>query len=777
MSTLQFKRSYFNFNFLLVLVCCGLWPISAQAQTNWTEIDARADAILKTLSLKQKVGQTCQITVEGILRFNSDGSLPLPLQVNAAELNEALRTYHVGSILNAPGRAIPRLDWLSLIQAIHAPYLKKEIAVPVLYGVDAIHGANYVLGATLFPQEIGLAATFNADVARQFGEITAMETRSSGVPWNFSPVLDLGRQPLWSRFFETLGEDPKLASVLGTAIVSGYQGDLNASKLASNRVLACMKHFAGYSAPASGRDRTPAIISPRDLTELYLPPFKSAVDAGALTVMINSASLNGMPGHINAHLITDVLKNQWGFKGFAVTDWEDILFLERVHQVAPSHKEAIAMAINAGIDMSMVPLNPQYKEYCRLLEELVLEGRVPMARLDDAVKRILRVKLAAGLFDMPSKKSKQALIMLQAESSVAAAKQAVSESLTLLKNENSVLPLQSNSSVLVLGQAATDRRFWNGAWTHTWQGRDSSYFSTDISLLKEWQRRAEVQQGQVQYLTGSSWAEASGLPSTGSGLTAQHKKALESADVCVVFVSEWPGTEKPGDEENPFVTQNQMDLVHELKAAGKRVVVVLMLGRPKLLGSIVDDADAIVHAYLPGEHFTQPFLDKMYGAADFSGRLPFTYPRHPGRWEHYDHAHSENIGKDNSLQGYNPAWDFGQGMSYASWTVDASSISADTLRAADTVWLELRLRHNADRPCQVSVPVFASRRNLPIAQRGKYLIDFQKKWVPQGSAVSFRFPLTATQFEFADYSGNRTQSRGPIRLQVFDSTLNLFLEP
>lgn len=775
MSIHQSERSLFVFCLLLLLFCVK--PSKMPAQMNWTEIDVQAEAILKTMSLKQKVGQTCQITVEGILRFNPDGTLPLPLQVNGEELSEAVQTYKVGSILNAPGRALPRTEWLKLIQAIHAPYVKKEIDIPILYGVDAIHGANYVLGATLFPQEIGLAATFNVDLARQFGEVTAVETRSSGVPWNFSPVLDLGRQPLWSRFFETLGEDPKLASVLGASIVKGYQGDLNQSKLGPDRVLACMKHFVGYSASASGRDRTPAIVSPRDLTELYLVPFKSAVEAGALTVMINSASLNGMPGHINSHLITDVLKNKWGFKGFAVTDWEDILFLDRVHQVAASHKDAIAMAINAGIDLSMVPLNPQYKEYCRLLEELVLEGGVPMARLDDAVKRILRVKLAAGLFDVPSKKNKTVPITLQSESAVLAAKQAVSESLTLLKNEHSVLPLKPNSSILVLGQAAADRRFWNGAWTHTWQGRDSSYFSTDISLLKEWQQRAQTQQGKVDYLVGSSWSESTGIPNEGAGLTPQNQKSIESADVCVVFVSEWPGTEKPGDEENPFVTQNQMDLVHELKAAGKRVVVVLMLGRPKLLGSILDDADAIVHAYLPGEHFTQPFLDKIYGSADFSGRLPFTYPRYPGRWEHYDHANSETIAKDNSGNGYNPLFDFGFGLSYATWSVDASSISADTLRSADTVWLEVRLRHNADRPCQVTVPVFGSRRNLPIAQRGKYLIDFQKKWVPQGNSALFRFPLSVSQFEFSDYNGNWTQARGPIRLDVFNSTLNVYLEP
>ena len=440
------------------------------------------ETLISQMSIEEKVGQTCQITLDAIHKTDDKGQALVPAQIDKAKLKEALETYHVGSVLNVGWHTLDRAEWKSIMTDIHAPYLQKEQNIPILYGIDAIHGVNYTVGGTLFPQEIGLAATWNPELARQMGEVTAYECRASGIPWNFSPVLDLGRQPLWSRHFETLGEDPVLGSQMGVALVEGYQG--KGAKVDDFHAAACLKHFVGYSASFTGRDRTPAFIPEKYMQELYFPAFKAAVEKGALTLMINSGVVNGIPGHANYQLLTQTLKKEWGFKGFVVSDWEDFIMLHTVHRTAPSLTEAAIQAFNAGVDMSMVPSNPQYKTYCQDMVKAVKEGKISMERLDDAVRRILYVKNQLGLFGNPlPDMSKYPLFGSQTFKNIA--KQAALESITLLKNDAQTLPLKNSQRILVAGPGAASLNMLNGAWTHTWQGLDTSFNTKGVLNNRE----------------------------------------------------------------------------------------------------------------------------------------------------------------------------------------------------------------------------------------------------------------------------------------------------
>ncbi|MDC3390642.1 glycoside hydrolase family 3 protein, partial [Flavobacteriales bacterium] len=469
----------------LFIVAVVLFSCNSNNSIKSNKLDPKIEdsitTIISKMSIEEKVGQTCQITLDAILLKDSTNTLVEPHQIDENKLDKAIVEYNVGSVLNVSNHTFSLNKWNSIIKDIQAVALKTNHKIPVIYGVDAIHGATYIQNSTLFPQEIGLAATWDISHARKMAEITAYETRASGVPWNFSPVLDLGRKPIWSRFFETLGEDVYLAKTFGTAIVEGYQGK---QMIDSNHVIACLKHYVGYSYPSSGRDRTPALIPNRTMEEYYLPPFKDAIDAGALTVMVNSGEVNGIPGHANKYLLTEILKEKWGFIGFAVSDWEDFINLHKVAQTDSTLKDAIATAINAGVDMSMVPNNPEYKSYCNLLVELVREGTVSEKRLNDAVRRIIRVKYYANLFQDSHSSSNIEYSKFGSEEFKNAAYNAASESVTLLKNNNDILPLSKDKSILVLGPTANSLNCLNGAWTHTWQGIDQSY-NNSFPTIKE----------------------------------------------------------------------------------------------------------------------------------------------------------------------------------------------------------------------------------------------------------------------------------------------------
>lgn len=699
------------------------------------------DVLMSEMTIEEKVGQTCQITLDAILVRDSAGSVVEPHVIDEVKLQEAIGKYKVGSMLNVSSHTLSLVQWHYIINEVQSASLELNKNVPIIYGVDAIHGANYIQGGTLFPQEIGLAATWNLNHAETLGHITAYETRASGVPWNFSPVLDLGRQPLWSRNFETLGEDVYLASEMGKAIVEGYQSDLD-----EYHVAACLKHYVGYSNPASGRDRTPAWIPERMMEEYYLPPFEKSINAGALTVMVNSGEVNGIPGHANKYLLTDILKDKWGFKGFAVSDWEDFINLHKVAQTDSTRKAAIATAMNAGVDMSMVPNSPDYKEYCELLVELVTEGAVSMERLDDAVRRILYVKKEMGLFDEAGVPANADYSKFGSEEHANLAYQAAAESVTLLKNEDSILPLAKTEKVLLIGPTANSLNCLNGAWTHTWQGVDEKYNSDEPTIKEVFEARYE----NVRYFEGSRMLMVDGDEADEPAKDLQAAvKAAASADVAVVCVGEMPSTERPGDIYSLELAEEQKRIVESLEKTGIPVVLVLVEGRPKVVSDIEPLCDAVIQAYLPGDQGAKAIVDVISGDVNPSGKLPYTYPRHAGAILHYDHKQSEVINA-NTWQNdfYNPQWDFGFGLSYTTYEYSNLRLSAKTISSNDELSVSVDVKNTGDRDGKEVVQLYTRDHYASISPSLKKLKRFEKIDLKAGESTTVEFSLTAEDLEF-----------------------------
>lgn len=724
-----------------------------------TPSTADIETLIAQMSIEEKVGQTCQITLDAIHRTDEKGQALVPAQIDPNKLKEALEVYHVGSILNVGAHTLTRDEWKSIMTAVHAPYLKKEQNIPILYGIDAIHGVNYTVGGTLFPQEIGLAATWNTELARQMGEVTAYECRASGIPWNFSPVLDLGRQPLWSRHFETLGEDPVLGTQMGVALVEGYQG--KGESVDQFHAAACLKHFVGYSASFSGRDRTPAFIPEKYMQELYLPAFKAAVEKGALTLMINSGVVNGIPGHANYQLLTQTLKKDWGFKGFVVSDWEDFIMLHTVHRTAPSLAEAAIQAFNAGVDMSMVPSNPQYKSYCHDMIKAVKEGKISMERLNDAVRRILYVKNQLGLFTNPLPQLDQYPLFGSAKFKNMA-KQAALESITLLKNESQTLPLQSTQRILVAGPGAASINMLNGAWTHTWQGMDASYNTTGVlNIFQALQHQLPT--ASISYQKGVELYLEKDFEASKFVELDSYKKALKKNDVVVICVGELPATEKPGDIRSLQLDDKQKELVRLAKAAKKKVVLVLLEARPRIINDIEPLCDAIIQAYLPGDQGGAALAELVTGKVDFSGRLPYTYPRYDGVIEFYDHPRSVDRSKAGDFSAYNPQWDFGFGLSYHTGKINGMRfVKKDEQKG--TFDIEVNVSNDGTTPIQMVVPIYLSDLYASTTPENKRLIDFYKVTLKPGENKTLEFGFDAAALKRVSADGKWRAEKGTFEI-------------
>ena len=702
----------------------------------------RINKILSNMSLEEKVGQTCQITLDAILNKNKSGVLIEPHSIDSAKLHEAIHKYKIGSILNVSDHTFTLENWHKKLKKIHECTNLQSNSIPIIYGIDAIHGANYIQNSTLFPQEIGLAASWDTSIARAMGLVTAYETRASGIAWNFSPVLDLGRTPIWSRFFETLGEDVYLAKTLGRKIVEGYQGDFPISQ---NNVAACLKHYVGYSYPHTGRDRTPALIPNRTMEELYLPPFKESIDAGALTVMINSGEVNGIPGHANKYLITDILKNKWGFSGFAVSDWEDFIKLHTELQTDSTIKDAIATAINAGVDMSMVPNNPQYKKYCENLIELVNEGRVSKNRLNDAVKRILRVKAELGILDKKEFDNTMYTDFASDKFKKLAYKSAA-ESITLLKNEDKILPIDNNKSVLLIGPAANSLNVLNGAWTHTWQGIKDKY-NNDYPTIKE---EIENRFSTVYYFEGSKM-----LMQNGDEIDVESKdlsKAVNIAsklDYAIVCLGELPSTERPGDIYSLNMPQEQLRIVEELNKTGVPIILVLVEGRPKIINKIEPYCSAILQAYLPGDQGARAIVDILLGDINPSGKLPYTYPRHDGVIMHYDHKQSELINGNNwSNDFFDPQFRFGFGLSYTNFTYTNLELSSNKISNKEILKIKVDVENTGDLKGKEVVQLYIRDHYATISPSLRKLKRFTKIELEPNQKKTVEFEITKSDLKF-----------------------------
>src|SRR2546422_3248852 len=650
----------------------------------------KIEALLKRMTLEEKVGQMTQLAI-GMIAKGRDQEI----QIDPAKLDKAIVRYGVGSILNVAEQALTVDKWHEIINQIQETASKKtRLGIPVIYGIDSIHGANYVQGATLFPQEIGMAATWNPELMKRGSEITAVETRAAGIPWTFSPVLDLGRQPLWPRFYETFGEDPYLAKVLGAAFVRGIEGDDISSP---NHIATSLKHYMGYSFPLNGRDRTSAWVPENYLREYFIPTFAAAVKAGARSVMVNSAEINGIPGHINHHVLTDILRDELGFKGFVVSDWEDIKKLVTIWRVAATEKEATRMAVMAGIDMSMVPSDYSFSDN---LIALVKEGAVPQSRIDEAVRRILRVKFELGLFEKPKPNPALKAKIGLAESRQAAL-QAARASMTLLKHTNNLLPLSKDRKVLVTGPTADSLISLNNGWTYVWQGSEESLYPKDRRTIR---RAIEAKAGaaNVTYVPGTKIVRPAGTPSnnTPTNLEAEVDipaavRAAGAVDVVVLCLGEGSYTETPGDIADLSLGEPQRKLAEAIEATGKPIVLVLVEGRPRVINRIADNASAVLMAYNPGNEGGQAVAPPLFGAFNPCGKLPFTYPRFPNGLITYDHKVFETESFDNA--GIRPQFEFGEGLSYTTFSYKDLRLNRKTIGAGDQLSVSATVTNTGGR--------------------------------------------------------------------------------
>lgn len=652
------------------------------------------DEMVNQLSLEQKVGQMTQIDL-GVIAVGSPCALLQPQTLDKAKLREAIEKYHIGSVLNVGcGSGTLALDrWRDIHRGIaQAESEFSSTNIPILFGIDAIHGVNYTVGGTMFPQQIGQAATWNPDLVLQAAEITALECRLSGIPWNFSPVLDLGRQPLWSRFFETYGEDVYLAKTMAQVSIRGYQGKQTEMGIDGRHVAACMKHFLGYSYPLSGKDRTPAWIPERELREYYLPTFQTAIAEGALTVMINSGEINGTPVHVNPDILTQLLRQELGFKGLAVTDWEDIYKLHTTHKVAASLREAVKLAINAGIDMSMTPNDFQFNE---LLIDLVKASEVPMDRINEAVHRILYVKHQLGLINAFNPEISPVNIAstkeeLGSKIHRAMALTAAEESITLLKNnqdkkEQPTLPLNTSKDVFIFGNAANDLNLLNGAWTNTWQGNDSQY-RHHPNHLTIWEAMNQ------QFNLGSSMKKRNlkvrlltSQPRSAK-LLKTLQKSLSPNAVAVFCIGETPATEIPGniDDLTAEIDPNDRALFAFFCENHVPVILVLATGRPRIVTEYVNQSAAVLQAYLPGNEGGIAITNILMGRVNPSGKLPYTYPRYAGDVVHYDHKSTERNDKLFGTNAYQPLFDFGHGLSYTQFEYSKMKVEMESIMTLPT---------------------------------------------------------------------------------------------
>ena len=720
----------------------------------------KIEDLLKRMTLEEKVGQMTQLALAMIVSGRDQD-----VKVDPAKLEKAIVKYGVGSILNVSDQALTVDKWREVIGQIQDAATKKtRLGIPMIYGIDSIHGANYVRGATLFPQEIGMAATFNPDLMQRAAEIAAIETRAAAIPWSFSPVLDLGRNPLWPRFWETFGEDPYLAKVMGVAFVRGLEGS---DVSAETAVASSLKHYMGYSFPLTGRDRTPAWIPENYLREYFLPTFDAAVKAGARTIMINSGEINGVPGHINRHILTDILRIELSFKGFVVSDWEDIKKLVTTWRIAADEKEATRLAVLAGIDMSMVPNDYSFADH---LIALVKEGAVPQARIDEAVRRILRVKFELGLFEKPmpdaSLKAKFGLPEYR-DVSLAAAR----ESITLLKNNNNILPLAKNAKVLVTGPTSDSMVSMNNGWTWVWQGSEESLYPTDRLTIRK-AIEAKVGASNVTWVQGTKITRAPG-PSNSTPTDQEQEvdiaaavTAARNADVVVLALGEGSYCETPGNITDLTIGEPQIKLAEAIKATGKPVVMVLVEGRPRIINRIADGASAILMAYNPSDEGGRAIADILFGDVNPSGKLPFTYPRTPNGLINYDHKPFETENTAFGNMAFNPQFGFGEGLSYTTFAYSDLRLGKQTISANEELPVSVTVKNTGTRAGKEAVLVYVSDLVASISPPGKRLRRFAKINLDPGQSKTLTFKLRREDLSFIGSDNKPTVEPGKFEVRI-----------
>ena len=735
------------------------------AATRVENVEAKVDSLLGEMTLEEKVGQMTQLTL-GTISKEAHEDNPNVIRDHALDpekLRDVVVEHNVGSILNVAGQAFSVEHWGEVMRQIQRTATEEtRLGIPVLYGIDAVHGANYTREAVLFPQNQGLAATWNPALAQETAAITARDVRASGIPWNFAPVLDMGREPRWPRLYETFSEDVHLTTVMGLGLLRGYQGD---DVSAPTRVAATLKHYVGYSAPETGLDRTPARIPETEMREHHLKPFRAAIEAGAKSIMVNSGEVNGVPTHASSHLLQDVLREELGFEGVAVSDWLDIKKLVNVHHVAANEREATKMAVMAGVDMSMVPNELSFYDH---LLSLVRDGEVPEARINEAVRRILRLKFETGLFEEP-------LRGLEQNEAVGSTRdrrvslQAARESVTLLRNRETdegeaLLPLTDDQDVLVTGPTAHSMQSLHNGWSYTWQGGGAAQqmFPEERPTLME-AVREQVGGDGMTYVPGAT-------------LTAPERMdaavaAAQNADVAVVALGEGAYAETPGNIDDMALPEAQRTLLRRVAETGTPVALVLIQGRPRLLEDGADRPDAVLTAYNPGPEGGQALMEVMYGEVNPSGHLPYTYPRSSGSMVTYDRKYSENQDREGGMSGFDPLFEFGHGLSYTRFrysdlTVARDSITTDGLQEGGTVDVRVTVTNDGERRGQDVVQLYLSDLVARVTPSVKELVRFAKVDLAPGESTRVSFALSRDDFSFVGREGHPVVEPGTFRLQV-----------
>jgi beta-glucosidase len=713
--------------------------------------NSQVEALLARMTLEEKVGQMTQLEIGMV--SNGKGA---KTKIDSAKLEKAVVKYGVGSIINVTDEVFTIDQWHDIIRQIQESAQRTRLKIPVLYGIDSIHGVNYTVGATLFPQEIGMAATWNPELMKRAAEITALETRACGIPWNFSPVLDLGRQQVWPRFYETFGEDPYLAKVMGIAAVRGYEGSNIAAK---DHVASCLKHYMGYSFPLSGRDRSPAWIPENYLREYFMPAFQAAIEARAHTIMVNSGEINGVPAHASHYLLTDVLRDELGFRGMAVSDWEDIKKLVTYHRIAATEKEATRIAVMAGIDMSMVPSDYSFSDN---LIALVKEGAVPQARVDEAVARILRLKFELGLFDSPMPDTTLKSKFGSADSR-AVSLQAARESITLLKNSGNLLPLAKGAKVVVTGPTADSLVSLNNGWSYTWQGTKSELYPKDHLTIRG-AIEAKAGKQNVRYVPGSTLDKEVNI--------AEAAEAARNADVVIICLGEGAYAETPGNIEDLTLGDAQLKLAAAVSAVGKPVVLVLVEGRPRIICRIADGAQAILMAYNPSNEGGQAIADVLFGDYNPGGKLPFTYPRYPNALIAYDHKPSDL--QDGNIAS-TPQFEFGDGLSYTTFAYSNLRVEPKTATIDAEITVSVTVKNTGRRIGNEAVQLYVSDLVASITPPGKRLKRFAKIHLEPGQSKNLRFTLRPNDLSFVGPKNKPIVEPGEFEVAIAGLTARFIL--
>ena len=731
------------------------------------KIEAQVEQTLKKLTLEEKIGQMMELVTDLFGANDKNGVF----YIDEHKTDSILSRYKIGSILNAPNTCAPTAkQWEKYIAQIQKISMKR-IGIPCVFGLDQNHGSTYAQGGTLFPQNINVAATFNREIARRSAEATAYETRAVSVPWTYSPTVDLGRDARWPRIWENFGEDCYLSSEMGKEMVYGFQGE-DPNNIDQYHIATSMKHFMGYGVPWTGKDRTPAYISPADLREKHFAPFLAGLQAGALTVMVNSASVNGMPMHANKEFLTGWLKEETGWDGVLITDWADINNLYTREMVAKDKKDALRIAINAGIDMIMEPYSC---DACGYLIELVKEGKIPMSRIDDACRRVLRMKYRLDLFKNPTQKLKN-YPKFGGEEFAKLALEGATESMVLLKNEGNILPLQHGKKILLTGPNANQMRCLDGGWSYTWQGHRADEFAGKYNTIYEafcneyGKENVILNQGVTYNEKGKYWEENE--PQIQGAVDA-----AKNVDVIVACIGENSYTETPGNLTDLWLSENQRNLVKELAKTGKPVVLVLNEGRPRLIADIEPLAQGIIDILIPGNMGGDALVGLVSGKSNFSGKMPYTYPKEINSLANYDFKKSEEVGTMEGAYDYNAKitqqWGFGYGLSYTSYKYSNLKVSQSDFRHGDIIKVSVDVKNTGKVAGKESVLLFSSDLIASMVPDGRRLRAFDKVELQPGETKTMTFELKADDLAFVGWNGKWRLEEGDFKLMIADQSADI----